>query len=130
MLLASSALASYGLGSAGSASKKIGSHEHVCKAAEPEFDDGADVHAVKEYKDSIAQLLKQERFEELECIANPVRESKARFSGGAWKLHRLYSGLDEPQPGVHATEVDWKKHSARLKHWVALMPDSITLVSR
>jgi hypothetical protein len=96
-----------------------------CAAFGAEFDPATDVHALQEYQYAIADLLKHEQFKELDCIADSARSSKAKFSGGMWKLHKVYSGLDEPQPG-HATEQDWRDHLGRLNRWEAMRPKSIT----
>jgi len=98
----------------------------ACKTIEPTLSESADVHAVKAYEEWIAELLKQQRFEDLDCVANSARVGKLRFPGGAWKLHSIYAGLAEPEPGKHATEEDWKNHFTVLEHWVAARPDSIT----
>ena len=96
-----------------------------CAFSDATFDPSTDVHGMEEYQYAIAGLLKQEKFAELDCVANAARSSKARFSGGAWKVHMLYFGLAEPQPG-HATEQDWRNHLRRLNQWVAARPNSIT----
>jgi hypothetical protein len=96
-----------------------------CGFSDTEFDTSTDIHAIEGYQTAIAGLLKQKKFAELDCIANSVRSSQARFSGGTWKLHKLYAGLEEPQPG-HATEVDWRNHLQRLNEWTAARPTSIT----
>jgi hypothetical protein len=96
-----------------------------CAFSDTAFDPSTDVHGIEEYQYAIAGLLKQEKFAGLDCVANSVRSSRARFSGGAWKLHILYLGLTEPQPG-HATEQDRRNHLRRLNQWVAARPKSIT----
>ena len=96
-----------------------------CTFNDSEYDASTDVHAIEGYQYAIAGLLKQRKFAELDCIANSVRSSKARFAGGTWKLHKLYAGLEKPQPG-HATEPDWRNHLARVNEWVAAKPNSIT----
>ena len=96
-----------------------------CAFTDTGFDPSTDVHGIEEYQYAIADLLKQEKFAELDCVANSARSSKARFSGGAWKLHNLYLGLEEPKPG-HPTEQDWRNHLRRLNQWVAARPNSIT----
>jgi hypothetical protein len=96
-----------------------------CTLENLDFDPVTDVHALEEYQHKIAALLQQERFSELDCLADSARASKARFSGGKWKLARIYAGIDEPQPG-HPTEEDWKKHLQRVNHWVKANRHSIT----
>ena len=58
-----------------------------CGFSDAAFDTSTDIRAVQRYQDAIAQLLKQEKFSELDCIAEQARAAKARFSGGMWKLH-------------------------------------------
>jgi hypothetical protein len=96
-----------------------------CGFNDSAFDASTDVRALEEYQHVIADLLKQEKFTQLDCIADSVRLSKTKFSGGTWKLHKVYSGLDEPQPG-HATQIDWRNHMERLDRWVEAEPNSIT----
>src|SRR5579862_3393404 len=64
---------------------------HACAFSDAEFDPATDVHALEKYKDAIAQLLKQEKFADLDCIADAARKGKARFSGGAWKLANFHA---------------------------------------
>src|ERR1700693_929779 len=69
-------------------------------------DFSADVNASRKYARTIARMLKEEKFEELDCLADQVRSAKERFPGGMWKIHLLYAGLYEPiqYPVKHATE--------------------------
>ena len=96
-----------------------------CTPVEVNFDDSTDVLGFDNFKSAIAQLLKEEKFEELDCLADSFRSSKARQSGGGWKLHTVYSGLDDPRVG-HATDEDWRDHLGRLQRWVDAHPKSIT----
>jgi hypothetical protein len=80
-----------------------------CTHVDLNFDPATNPQAFKGYEETIAGLLKQERFAEIDCIADSLRASKARFSGGAFKLHKLYGGLGAPMQG-HPTEVDWHAH--------------------
>jgi hypothetical protein len=88
------------------------------------FDDSADIHAIDAYKADIGQLVQNDDFQQLECIAGTSRSKKLRFAGGIWQLHAFYSGTS----GVlgHATEEDWKDLQAHLDRWVAEKPQSIT----
>jgi hypothetical protein len=90
------------------------------------FDDATDIYAVRNFEYRIAQMLNDSNFDGLDCVADATRSGKERFSGGAWKIHRIYSGLAEPKPGRHSTEEQWSAHLARLEHWVRMKPDSIT----
>src|SRR6202035_1748768 len=87
-----------------------------------------DVMAVTEYAGTIAQMLKHEEFDKLDCVANQVRSSKERFPGGAWKIHELYAGLYDPiqYPVRHATQEDWSNLLQKLKQWKTTRPKSIT----
>jgi len=96
-----------------------------CALSDSEFDPATDVHALEEYKDAIAQLLKQEKFAELDCIADAARTGKTRFSGGAWKLVNFYAGLGSPRPG-HATQEDWSQHLDLIERWSSQNSHSIT----
>lgn len=96
-----------------------------CSSFASELDPATNVHALDEYQDAIAQLLKEQRFTDLDCIADAARSSKARFSGGAWKLRNGYLGLNEPRPG-HPTQDDWRKHLQLVERWTKRNSQSIT----
>ena len=96
-----------------------------CGFSDAAFDTATDIHAVEQYQIVIAQLLKQEKFAQLDCIADRLRATKARFSGGAWKLRNFYIGLDSPRPG-HPTQEDWRHHMALIESWTQLRPHSAT----
>jgi hypothetical protein len=111
--------------SVASTSSEISATSGSCGFSDAALDTSADIHATWNYQNAIAELLKQEKFAQLDCIANGVRASKARFSGGGWKLRSLYFGLDQPRPG-HPTQEDWRRHMALVEHWIQLRPRSIT----
>jgi Domain of unknown function (DUF4034) len=96
----------------------------ACAVSEPGIEGPTDVQDLKEYSSTIANLLVQERFDDLDCIAHQARISKTRLPGGTWKLVAIYNALEAPIG--HATEQDWKEHLIPLEHWVAAKPDSIT----
>ena len=87
-----------------------------------------DVLAVKKYASTIAQMLQREEFAKIDCVADQVRSSKERFSGGTWKIHELYGGLNEPvqYPVIHATQEDWKQLFRLLERWQTRQRKSIT----
>lgn len=86
-----------------------------------------DVHALHNFMNTAARLLQQDKFVELDCLADHVRSGKERFPGGLWKIHLLYQGLRLSVPyGVHATQEDSTDHLQRLQQWVMARPDSIT----
>jgi hypothetical protein len=89
-----------------------------------DFDGTSDVHGIKEYKEAITDLLERLDFDKLDRISDAARSSKARFPGGLWKLHNIYSALDEPEG--HFTDEDWNTRLLLLKRWTATKPNSIT----
>jgi Domain of unknown function (DUF4034) len=91
-------------------------------------DFSTDIHAARNYGNTIARILKDERFEELDCLADRVRSGKERFPGGAWKLHTLYGGVYSPiqYPIAHATQDEWNLHLPRLQRWITARPKSVT----
>jgi hypothetical protein len=95
-----------------------------CAFSDTAYNPATDVHALESYQEAVAHLLKQEQFDELDCIADAARAGKTRFSGGAWKLRQLYLGLDRPRPG-HPTEDDWREHLQRVERWRKQNPNSI-----
>jgi hypothetical protein len=88
----------------------------------------ANVHAGGTYARTIANMLTEEKFEKLDCLADHTRSSKERFSGGAWKLHTLYVGLYSPiqHPVNHATQEDWDNRVQLLQRWITARPKSVT----
>jgi hypothetical protein len=71
---------------------------------------------------SIASSLIQEKFDELDRMADQYRREKTRLEGGEWRLHLFYEALDAPQQ----TDQDTREHLAHLEHWMQQRPDSIT----
>jgi len=86
-----------------------------------------DIHALHNFMDTIARILKEEKFAELDCLADHARSGKDRLPGGLWKIHQLYQGLRQPVPyPVHATQQDWTYLLQQLRGWVKARPESIT----
>src|SRR6266853_209962 len=86
-----------------------------------------DIHALHNFIDTAARILKEEKFVELDCLAGHARSGKQRLPGGLWKIHLLYQGLRQPVPyPVHATQEDWTDLLQRLHRWVDARPESIT----
>ncbi len=97
-----------------------------CGVEEPEVDPATDVHAITTYKRWVSQLLKDKKFDQLDCVARAARTQKSRFVGGEWKIHKLYVGLEEPNPDMNATQEEWNAHLDLLNEWVDARPESIT----
>jgi hypothetical protein len=106
------------------AQDKPAPNAQACGFSDTPYDTATDVLALEAYQDAVAQLLKQEQFSELDCLADAARAGKTRFSGGAWKLRQFYIGLDSPRPG-HPTEEDWTGHLQLVERWRAQNPNSI-----
>jgi Domain of unknown function (DUF4034) len=96
-----------------------------CAFSDAAFDTATNVHALDEYYNAISQLLKEEQFVELDCLADAARAGKTRFSGGAWKLRQFYVGLESPRPG-HPTQEDWRHHLDLVGRWKHKNPRSVT----
>jgi len=89
-------------------------------------DTGTDVNAMAKYRAGVQNLLAQQRFDELEKLANSDRAEKSRFKGGVWKLYVFYQGLKQPAEGPSASDDEWKRHMNALAMWSAAVPDSDT----
>ncbi len=87
---------------------------------------GTDVHGIEKFEAAVFELFQQEKFAELERIANEARSTKARFPGGFWKIHLIYSGLSAPLDGSKVNESLWPQYLARVQHWTSQYPNSIT----
>jgi hypothetical protein len=74
---------------------------------------------------SVRSLLNQEDFDRLEQIATEARTTKARFTGGDWKLRHFYSVTEDPG-SKSAPDITWMNHIERLKRWAAAKPQSVT----
>lgn len=86
-----------------------------------------DIHALRNFMDTAARMLKEEKFVELDCLADHARSGKERLPGGLWKIHGLYQGLRQPVSyPMHATQEDWTHLLQRLHRWVKARPESIT----
>jgi hypothetical protein len=96
-----------------------------CAFSDTPFDTTTDVNALNKYHNAIAQLLKEQRFADLDCFADAARAGKTRFPGAALKLRQLYIGLEVPQPG-HPTQDDWRQHFKLVERWKHTNPHSIT----
>jgi Domain of unknown function (DUF4034) len=96
-----------------------------CGFSDAAFNPATDIKALDDYHDAIAQMLKEKKFAQLDCLADSARATKARFSGGYWKLRNIYVGLELPRPG-HPTQEDWRRHFELIRSWVERNPRSIT----
>jgi Domain of unknown function (DUF4034) len=87
-------------------------------------DDATNVHAFERFGIAAHEMLYRKDFDRLDHLADSLRSSKAKFSGGMWKIHALYAGTSTVQG--HATEKDWKELKGKLDDWVTEEPSSVT----
>jgi hypothetical protein len=86
-----------------------------------------DIRALNNFTDAIARILKEEKFAELDCLADHARSGKERLPGGLWRIQQMYEGLRQPVSyPVHATQEDWTHLLQRLQKWARVRPKSIT----
>ena len=86
-----------------------------------------DIDALRNFDDTVEGILKEEKFAELDCLADRARSGRERLPGGLWKITLLYEGLSQPVSyPVHATQEDWTFLLQRLQKWVKARPESIT----
>jgi hypothetical protein len=78
------------------------------------------------YQAHIALIFMQGDFAQLEQEAEKARASKARLTGGVWKLYGFYEGVANPSGEGHSTEADWSAQLADIKKWIAAYPESAT----
>jgi len=90
-------------------------------------DSSVDVHALDNFKNTATRMLKEEKFEQLDCLADHARSGKERLPGGLWKVQILYEGMRQPVPyPMHATPEDRTGLLQRQQRWVKARPESIT----
>lgn len=100
------------------------SHPKPCATAGLDLDSSNDVQGLKAYGTAIRELIKEEKFKELNCIVDMQRSGKERLPGGMWKIHEFYWQITE-LPG-HPTQEDWEAHLKLVQSWVEATPESIT----
>jgi hypothetical protein len=77
------------------------------------------------YMAQIRGYFLQQNFDALETEAREARTSKARFSGGTWKINNFYAGVvAQGENGQPPTEADWDSAVTTLKAWAAAKPNS------
>ncbi len=81
---------------------------------------------LQKFQDSTRLLLVKEDFVALDKMADGLRESKARFPGGAWKLFWFYKTVAKIANRSVASDADWQAHVALLQRWIEARPKSIT----
>ncbi|MBI5395665.1 MAG: DUF4034 domain-containing protein [Verrucomicrobia bacterium] len=73
---------------------------------------------------AVNTLLAEEDFKTLDAIADHLREKRARFQDGTWKLPMFYDGVETPWE----TDKDsaWQEWLAKMDRWQRANPSSIT----
>lgn len=69
-------------------------------------------------------LLAEEDFKTLDAIANYLRESRARFRDGTWKLSMFYDGVETPWETRNDSA--WREWLAKIGRWQRANPSSVT----
>jgi hypothetical protein len=87
-------------------------------------DASTDGHALSNYSKTMYALLKDGKFQQLDCLADLARSRKEMFPGGMWKIHAVYSNLTSPP--LHPTEEDWAALIDLLQRWASTRPESLT----
>jgi len=70
---------------------------------------------------SIQSSLIEQKFGDLDRMADQYRRDKSRLPGGDWRLHVFYQALDAPQ----LSDQDTRDHLAHLEHWTQERPASV-----
>jgi hypothetical protein len=83
---------------------------------------GADVRS---FRVQLRGLFDQAAYSELDLLAAQLRSQKARFKGGAWKLHAFYTTVGSPG-SLTATDAEWQSRIAKLQQWIQDSPASPT----
>jgi hypothetical protein len=78
------------------------------------------------WRDILLSRLRHHQFEDLDRFADEVREARARFPGGAWKLFEIYDETNEPSAGPDVTEEEWQSHLKLFEEWIGKYPESAT----
>jgi hypothetical protein len=78
------------------------------------------------WRDALLSRLRHHQFEDLDKFADEVRETRARFPGGRWKLLDIYDDTNEPSAGADVTDEEWQAHLKLFEEWIAQYPDSPT----
>jgi hypothetical protein len=68
-----------------------------------------DAQPSRAFLTNVRSLLNQEDFDQLEQIATTARSTRARFTGGNWRLRHLYNALQDPGPQT-APDSTWTNH--------------------
>jgi hypothetical protein len=88
---------------------------------------------IRAFQKDVGDHLTRADFAFLDATADDLGSSKARFEGGAWKLHIFFETFQDPngvtrEPGHENDEVSetrWQRHLSFLREWVKGHPASV-----
>lgn len=75
----------------------------------------------EEFKAQVRALVDTENFTEVDKLADELRRTRARWSGGTLKLEFLYTAYQR----TLRSEDEWQRHFSRLNRWVENNPNSV-----
>ena len=78
------------------------------------------------WREILLSRLRHHQFEDIDKFADDVRQTRARFPGGGWKLFAIYDNTNEPSAGSDVTEEEWQTHLKLFEEWIAKYPNSPT----
>lgn len=87
---------------------------------------GSELATRAEIASQASTLLINERFEELDALAEAYRSTQARTSSGLWKLGFFYSGLGQMFPRHRQPPEIWALLGQSTRHWIERHPQSPT----
>ena len=100
----------------------IAGYAQAPDATSNEAGNGDELLQERQWVRTIRSNLINEKFDDLDRMADQYRREKSRLPGGDWRLAIFYSVLDAP----YQTDRDTLDHLAHLEHWMRSRPDSIT----
>ncbi len=77
-----------------------------------------------EYAATVSELLRRGKFEELDRLANEIRQKNLRFKSGAPKLGRFYGAMAHWNDS--GEDSHWNGWQTHLERWVQQQPDSVS----
>jgi hypothetical protein len=71
-------------------------------------------------------LFRDERFADIEAIADDYRAHNSRTSSGIWKIGLLHDGLDDDFQRKNRDDAYWAEIAAKVQRWIDAFPNSPT----
>jgi hypothetical protein len=73
--------------------------------------------SVRDFRLKVIGLLSQQKFSDLNTLADELRTQRLRFRGGSWQLHHFYAIVSSPGSST-ATDAAWQAHIATFEQWI------------